>query len=317
MAANSVAPGYQEKPALVRWFSDQRKWTPYLFVAPFFITFGIFTLWPMLRSLIMGFQEAQGFINQKWEWVGLANYIEALTNDKWVLVASKNFVIMTVGSLVTQIPVALLLAWFLTSPSLKFRGFFRTLFFIPAVLPGVTMGVVGGWFFNTQLGFANALWLALGGAERIPFRQFPQWILPMILLVSFWQWMGNHAIFFVAGMSGIDSSIIEASVVDGANGWQRATMIVMPLLRPVIAYVCITSAAGSLTLYDVAYMIVGAGDQGGGAGGQGWFFMTYLTNMAFSQMRMGYATAIGWLVFIVAIIITLLQLKLFNFGEYE
>jgi ABC-type sugar transport system permease subunit len=306
------------RPRVLAFLSDQRKWVPYLFVAPFFITFAIFTFYPMLRAIVMGFQESVGYSNQ-WEWVGLKNYIEALTNDRQFKVAAVNFVIYTLGSLITQIPAGLLLAWMLTSRSLRYKGFFRTLFFIPSVLPGVTVAVVGAWFFSETRGLANAIYLTLGGASRIKFALYPEFILPMLLSIAFWQWMGNHAIFFVAGMSGIDTDVIEASIVDGATPFQRFRYIVLPLILPVIAYVSITITAGSLTVYDIPYIFLNTISSGssGGPGGQGWFFLPYMTWSAFDQMRMGYAAAMGWIVFVIAVVVTVIQLKLFNIGEVK
>jgi ABC-type sugar transport system permease subunit len=317
--ANLAAPipmGAKRLSPVLSFLRDQRKWVPYLFVAPFFITFAIFTFYPMVRAIVMGFQESVGYSNQ-WEWVGLANYVEALTNDRQFAIAAKNFVLYSLGSLLTQIPAGLLLAWMLTSPSLRFKGLFRALFFIPSVLPGVTVGVIGAWFFNETRGLANEFYLFFGGDARIKFALYPEYILPMLLTIAFWQWMGNHAIFFIAGMSGIDTDVIEASIVDGASPWQRFRFIVLPLILPIIAYVTIVITAGSLTVYDVPIIFLGGGgvSGGGGAGGQGWFFLPWMMRMAFDQMRMGYASAMGWLVFIVAIAVTAVQLKLFNFGE--
>lgn len=301
----------QPLSAVVRFLKDQRKWVPYLFLAPFFITFAIFTLYPMVRAIFMGFQESLGYSNQ-WEWVGLANYIEALTDSNEFRISARSFFLYTAGSLITQIPAGLLLAWMLTSPNLRFKGFFRTLFFIPSVLPGVTVAVIGQWFFSETRGLANAIYLAMGGAERIRFGLYPENILPMLLAIAFWQWMGNHAIFFLAGMSGIDTEVVEASIVDGASPWQRLRYIILPLILPVIAYVSITITAGSLTVYDIPYIFL---SQGGGPGGQAWFFLPFMTRTAFDQMRMGYAAAMGWLVFILAIGVTVVQLKLFRFGD--
>jgi ABC-type sugar transport system permease subunit len=235
-----------------------------------------------------------------------------------MVVALRNFVYYTVGSLATQLPAAFLLALLLTSSFLWARGVFRTAFFIPAVLPGVTMGVVGAWFFNEARGFANELWLALGGVERIAWLSTPRFIMMMLLTMAFWQYMGNHAVFLIAGLSGLDKSVLEAAVVDGANSWQKARYITLPLLKPVFAYISITAAAGSLTAYEVPYVFFsGSGGGYGGPAGQGWFFMPYIVWQAFNQFRMGYATAIGWLVFIIALVITILQLRAFNIGELE
>jgi len=306
----------QQRSRVIAFLRDQRKWVPYLFVAPFFITFAIFTLYPMVRAIGMGFQESVGYSNQ-WEWVGPDNYIEALTNDRQFRVSARNFVIYTAGSLATQIPIGLLLAWMLTASALRFKGFFRTVFFIPSVLPGVTIAVLGAWFFSENRGLANAIHLALGGTERIKFGLHAEYIVPMLLAIAFWQWMGNHAIFFVAGMGGIGNEILEAAVVDGASAWQRFRHIVLPLILPVIAFVSITITAGSLTVYDIPYVFLNtiAGGSYGGPGGQGWFFLPYMTWTAFDQMRMGYAAAMGWIVFIIAVVVTIIQLKLFNIGE--
>lgn len=297
--------------SITKFFKDQRKWVPYLFVTPFFVTFAIFTLYPMLRAVVMGFQESLGYSNQ-WDWVGLANYTEALMDSREFRIAARSFALYTAGSLLTQVPAGLLLAWMLTSPNLRFKGFFRTLFFIPSVLPGVTVAIIGQWFFSETRGLANEVYLFLGGAERIRFGLYPQNIIPMLLAIAFWQWMGNHAIFFLAGMSGIDTEVVEAAIVDGATPFERLRYIVLPLILPVIAYVCITITAGSLTVYDIPYIFL---SQGGGPGGEAWFFLPYMTRTAFDQMRMGYAAAMGWLVFILAVGVTVAQLKLFRFGD--
>jgi ABC-type sugar transport system permease subunit len=314
MANITAAQSKKKRSPIVEFFSDQTKWTPYLFVAPFFITFAIFTLYPMLRAIVMGFQKSLGYTGQ-WEWVGVANFIEALTDDPRMGTAFINFVYFTLGSLLTQLPAAFVLALLLTSPSLKSKGLWRTLFFIPSVLPGVTMGVIGSWFFSKTHGFANELLITLG-RERIDWGGFSYYIMPQLLLIAFWQWMGNHAVYLIAGMSGIGDEIIEASIVDGATPWQRARYIILPLLKPVFAYISITAAAGSLMNFQVPFVLF---DAGGGPREKGWFFMTHIRQMAFDQFRMGYATAIGWLVFFLAVVITIFQFRAYEFrlGEEE
>ncbi len=334
MAATEVAQRKNgPSRAIKAFFSDQTKWTPYLFIAPFFITFAVFTLYPLLRAIAMGFQEKVGFSGMQWEWVGFENFVEALTDDPRMIlnlegetfnllgremtipimpgVALKNFIYYTLGSLGTQLPIAFALAFLLTSRPLKAKGFFRTVFFIPSVLPGVTMGVVGAWFFHQTRGFFNEFLLSAGlVTERIEWTNYPKYIIPMMLFIAFWQYMGNHAVFLIAGMSGIDDEILEAAIVDGATPFQRARYIILPLLKPVFAYISITAAAGSLTAYQIPYVMLGTG---GGARGKGWFFMTYITQMAFDQQRWGYATAMGWLVFFIAVVITIFQLRLYDF----
>ena len=306
----------KQRSKVGRFFSDQRKWMPYLFLAPFFVAFGVFQFYPLLRSVIMGFQESVGYTGT-WDWVGMANYTEALTDPR-LLTALKNFVLFGIGSLVTEVPVAIALALMLSSTLLYQRGVFRTVFFVPSVLPGVLMGLVGVWFFSEARGLANAIVTGLGG-EKILWLNTPAYIMPILLTIAFWQWMGYHAVFFLAGMTGIDRGVIEASIIDGASTWQRTRYIILPLLKPVLAYVTITIALGSLTTYDIPAVIfsITGGAGMGGPGAQGWFFLPYITDRAFNQFRMGYATSIGWLVFIIAVAITILQLKIYKFGRAE
>jgi len=313
--AESTQRKHRSKTA--RFFANPRNWTPYLFVAPFFIVFTIFQLYPLLRSVVMSFQESVGYTGE-WKWVGIENYVEIFTDDDDFIISIKNFVYFATGSLITEIPIAIALALMLASRNLKGRGLFRTVFFIPSVLPGVLMGLVGIWFFSEARGLANAVVMALGGAP-IRWLYLPELILPNMLTIAFWQWMGNHAVFILAGMGGIDRGIIEAAIIDGATGWQRVRYIILPLLRPVLAFVAITVVTGSLRTYDIPVVILlgtggGAADMGG-PGGEGWFFLPYITEVAFARFRMGYATAIGWVVFAIAIVVTIFQLRLFQFGE--
>jgi ABC-type sugar transport system permease subunit len=228
-------------------------------------------------------------------------------------------VLFSLGSFLTQVPVAFTLALLLTSRAIRARGLLRTLFYIPVALPGVTIGVIGVWFFSKDRGFANALLLALGADQRVDWMGYAQFVIPIMLLLAFWQYVGNHTIFFIAGLSGMDPALNEAAIVDGATVWQRIRYIIIPLLKPVFTYVTITMTAGSLMIYEVAVVVFGNAWAGGTAGpaDQGWFLLPYITWLGFDQFRLGYAASIGWLVFMVALILTIVQLKLFRFGEVQ
>ena len=315
IAKSSTQP--KRRSRMMRFLGDQRKWMPYLFLAPFFITFLVFQFYPLVRSVQMAFSESLGYTGT-WEWVGFQHFAEILT-DRHLLTSFRNFIYFFAGSVITEVPVAIFLATMLASTLLLYRGTFRTLFFIPSVLPGVLMGLVGLWFFSESRGLANAIVQGLGG-PRVLWATLPAYIMPKLLTIAFWMWMGYHAIFFLAGMSGIERSIIEAAVVDGANYWQRLRYIILPLLKPVLAYVTIIIALGSLTTYDIQAVLFessAATESLAGPGGQGWFFIPYISDMAFNHFRMGYATAIGWLVFFIAVGLTILQLRLYKIGGSE
>lgn len=316
---SSNASSADRRSACIEFWRNSRRWVPYVFLAPFFVSFLIFTGWPMLRAVTMAFQEMHGLLNRQWEFVGLSNFREALTSDPHLRISFRNFVYYAGGSLLTQVPAALGLAVLLTSKRLRGRGFFRTLFFIPSVLPGVTMGVIGLWLFSKDRGLVNELLLFFGAGERINFLLYPKYIMPMLLGVAFWRFTGRHAIYLIAGVSGIDTSIIEAAIIDGASGWQLVRYITLPMLRPVFAYVSITVVSGSLLVYQVPTMMLGDGNasMAGGPAGKGWFFVPYIIREAFDQFRFGYATAIGWLVFFLSVAVSFLQLRFFGFGEAD
>ncbi|MBV7331314.1 sugar ABC transporter permease [Chloroflexi bacterium TSY] len=319
MAAISESTTLYQRPSnLKRFFKDNRKWAPYLFVAPFFLTFAIFTLYPVLRAIIMGFQEIKGFAGG-WEWVGAANFVEAV-GDERVHIALRNAVVYAMGSILMQVPFAFLLAMMLANPRLRAKWFYRSVYFLPSILPGVTMAMLAIWFFNPERGLLNAIISAFGG-ERVQWGFDPAHIMPMLWSTAFWQWFGYHAVFLLAGMTGMDQSVLEAATVDGAGTWQRARYIIIPLLKPIFAFITITSALGALVMYDVPILLLNPGGvgqgYGSGPGGQGWFMLTYISFVAFDNFRFGYATAIGWLMFTLAVVITLFQLRLYNFGEID
>jgi ABC-type sugar transport system permease subunit len=299
------------------FFSKQRNWIPYVFVAPFFVTFALFQLYPMIRSIQMSFQEISGFWNPVWEDVGFDHYKEIISNDERFRTALMNFVQYSSISLFTQVPAGFFLAMLLASPFLRGRRFFRVAHFLPSVLPGVTIGVLGYWAFSESRGMVNELQMALGGDKRIQFMALPRYIMAVLTSMAFWQWTGNHAVFFLAGITSIDRTLLEAATIDGAGYFGRIRFVILPLLKPVMAFVTINIAIGSLMMYDVPVLLFADGTTGGGPGGSGWFFIPYIKWQAFDQFRMGYATAIGWLVFFIALIIAIVQLRLYKFGEVE
>ena len=164
MAVRVIAPPSEKPSSLVRWLKNERNWMPYLFVAPFFLTFIVFSLYPLITSLIMPFQKAVGF-EGKFAWVGLANFQEMFVGQftrEGYLHAFRNFVYFGIGSLATQMPSAFIIALLLSSSRLRLKGLWRSLLFIPGMLPVVTIVVLGGWFFNPTRGLINAILGVLG-----------------------------------------------------------------------------------------------------------------------------------------------------------
>ena len=256
----------------------------------------------------MSFQEVMGFSNE-WVFLGFDNYKEAIS-DPGLKIAFKNAFEYAFLSIVTQIPIAFLLAMILTSSVLrKTKDLYRVLFYVPVVIPGVTIALIGSWFFNDSRGMANEINLLFGGQNRINWLMLPKYIMTIMVTLNFWKSVGFHAVFLMAGLSGIDATIIEASKVDGANSWQRIIFIFIPMLKSVFAYITIVAFSGSLMVFDIPFTLF----QGrAGPGGQGWFPMTYIVDQTLMQHRLGFASAIGWILFVIAGVLTFAQLKFYD-----
>jgi ABC-type sugar transport system permease subunit len=304
MAAQVAAPPSERKNSFVRWIKNERNWMPYLFVAPFFLTFIVFSLYPLLTSLIMPFQKAVGF-EGKFEWVGMENFKEMFVGEftrEGYFYAFKNFILFGIGSLVTQMPSAFIIALLLSSPRLRLKGLWRSLLFVPGMLPGVTIGIIGGWFFSPTRGLINAV-LELLGRDPINYQYMPELIIPGMLLMSFWQWTGYHAVFMLAAITNIDPSLTEAAVVDGATYWQQARYIIVPMIKPVLTFIILSSVLGSLGLYELPLFMFPANP-----GGQANTFMGLIISNI-QSFNLGLATAMGWVVYVLGIGVMFIQVR--------
>ena len=304
MAVRAYATPSEGSSSLVRWLKNERNWMPYLFVAPFFLTFIVFSLYPLITSLIMPFQKAVGF-EGKFAWVGFDNFKEMFVGQftrEGYFHALRNFFFFGIGSLVTQMPSAFIIALLLSSPRLRLKGLWRSLLFVPGMLPGVTIGVLGGWFFNPTRGLINAI-LGVLGQDPINYQYMPDLIVPGMLLMSFWQWTGYHAVFMLAAITNIDPSLTEAAVVDGATYWQQARYIVMPMIKPVLTFIILSSVLGSLGLYELPLFMYP-----NNPGGQANTFMGLIVSNIRSN-NLGLATAMGWVVYVLGIGVMFIQVR--------
>lgn len=290
--------------SLKRWLKNERNWMPYVFVSPFFIAFIIFSLYPLLNSIVMPFQKPIGF-EGKFEWVGFENFrtmfIGEFTRTSY-LIAIRNFFLFAAGSLITEMPIAFLIALLLASTRLRLKGLWRTMIFIPGMLPAVTIGVIGGWFFSPTRGLLNAI-LGIFGVDPINYRYMPDLIIPGLLFMAFWQWTGYHSVFMLAAMTNIDPSLTEAALVDGASYWQRARFVILPMIKPIITFTILSSVLGSLGLYELPLLMYP-----NNPGGRADTFMTLIVSNI-QSFNLGIATALGWLVYAFGIGVMFIQVR--------
>ena len=271
----------------------------YLFIAPWLIGFVVFVSGPMIASFALSFMSWDLFSDP--EWIGLENYQE-LADDRLVLTSLKNTAFYTFLSVPINLSVALMAALLLNAQA-RGQSFFRTAFYLPAVMPVVANAVLWFWILNPEAGLANAILDRLGLPQS-------QWLFdadtskPTFILMGLWG-VGNTMIIFLAGLQGIPASLYDAAHIDGANAWQRFRAVTIPMLSPVILFNLVLGVIGSFQIFTSAYLLTD-----GGPNNSTLFSVLYLFRLGFEQFEMGYASAFAWLIFAIILIFTLIQLKL-------
>jgi multiple sugar transport system permease protein len=275
------------------------------FVAPWVIGFLVFTLGPMLVSLYYSFSAFN--IVQPPQWQGLANYQKMLGQDEYLLQSLRNTLYMVVFG----IPVTQLFA-FATALVLNMRvrgiPFYRTLYFLPAIMPAVPVTLVWTWIFNPDLGPVNAVISALGLTPPI-WMNDPDWSKPTLILLGAWQ-VGTTTAIYLAGLQGVPTELHEAAMIDGAGWWARLRHITIPFVSPVVAFNTIIGVIYTFQYFTQAYVASSTGTTGklGGIENSLLFYAVYLYQNGFLYLNMGYASAMAWLLFIIVMAATLLAL---------
>ncbi len=291
-------PSATRKGWLSRW-KRRETWLFYLCISPWLIGFLIWTAGPMIYSFYLSLTSWDLFTPP--QWVGLDNYKDLLTDNPDFWQSLKVTAVYSFVSVPLSLVGALALALLLNS---KVRGiaFFRTIFYLPSVLPAIAVAVLWIWVFNPQYGILNLL-LNLVGIEGPKWLGDPNWALPALILMSLWS-LGGSMIIFLAGLQGISQTLYEAAELDGANKVQQLFNITIPQLTPTIFFNLVMSIIGSFQVFTQAYAMTEGGPRKATL-----FYMYYLWDMAFVKFRMGYASALAWILFIVILIFTLLVIR--------
>lgn len=272
----------------------------YVFVAPWVIGFLIFTLGPIIASVGLSFSEYGLFEPPKW--IGLKNYIGLVTRDRLFLLSLYNTVYYTFFSVPLGIIAAFLLAMLL-NVKLPGMNVYRTVFYLPAVTSGVAVSLLWIWLFNPQFGLINYI-LRLIGLPGPGWLVDPAWSKPAFILMSLWG-VGGTAVIFLAGLQGVPVSLYEAALIDGANPWQKFRYVTVPMMTPVIFFNLVMGLIGSFQVFTSAYVMTGGAPQNSTL-----FYVLYLFRQGFRLLRMGYAAAMAWVLFLIVIVLTLIQFRL-------
>ena len=286
------------------------KWG-YIFIAPFFLTYAIFTLYPQMLTIYNSFFEnyRSGLRQVGPNFVGMENYVKLFTPDANgtinILKYAGNTLILWIGGAIPQVLVALLLAVFFTSYRLNLRGqqFFKTVIYMPNLIMASAFSMLFYTLFS-PVGPVNALLSDMGVIDA-SFDFFAQKVTVrgMIMLMNFLLWFGNTTILLMAGIMGIDQNMFEAAQIDGANSVQVFFRVTLPLLMPILVYTVITALIGGLQMFDVPQVLTNGG---GTPNRTSMTLIMYLNNYLKTSKNYGMAGAISVTIFLITGILSLI-----------
>ncbi len=293
----------------------------YLFVLPFFALMAIFTLYVFVRGALLSLSSAEGL--DVGTFTGLKNFADvfsSLFNPKvrdvnfWPAV--RNTLYYAGGCLVTQIPAAFILAYILNRVPNSVKGVLRASFFLPVLLNSVIVSLLFRMLFNPDQGVINWVLGLLHLPNTIRWLSDSAFAIPLLIIVSFWQWTGFHMVYLLASLQTIQPSLYEAAKMDGASEARVLFRVVLPMLRSAFAFVMVTSAIGGLQMFDLVFNVFPEVTYG--PGGSARTMVAHIFEQAFSQhFRLGYASAVGWVVFLIIFAVSLLQLRIIGLGSKE
>ncbi|MCW5942876.1 MAG: sugar ABC transporter permease [Fimbriimonadaceae bacterium] len=272
----------------------KRRRVGWLFVAPWLVGFVVFTLYPFLTSVYLSFTRYDVVSPAKW--VGLANYRALFTDDdlfgKSLLVTFKYACIAVPVGIVAGVALALLL-----NVDIKGQSVFRTLFFLPSIVPGVATATVFVWILNPEIGLVNGL-LKNAGVIGPNWLGDSFWAFYSLIFMGLWG-VGGSMVIYLAGLKDVPVQLYEAALLDGAGPWERTRRVTLPLLTPVIFFNLVMGVIGAFQYFDGAFIMTRGGPEDSTL-----FYALYMFYRAWRYMDMGYASAMAWILFALVVGLT-------------
>jgi lactose/L-arabinose transport system permease protein len=303
MAIRIPVPGVSAPDIRRSWERWWSKLAPYFFISPFYILFLVFSAFPILFSAYISLTNWEGV--RPYQFVGLDNY-RVLFGDPSFGRSLVNIVIIALGFQPIFLFLSLLFAVLLNNTSLRFRGFFRTVYFLPVVTSLVVVGLVFTMLLDPKYGLVNAALTSIG-VPTIHWLDDPKWMRVVIILALIWRWTGYEMVIMLAGLQSIPLDMYEAAKVDGANTVQSFLQITVPLMQPVILFCVVLSTIGTFNIFDEAYVFF---NTSGGSQEAGLVPGVFLYRAGFTYFRFGYASAFAYVLGAIIVFLSVIQLRL-------
>lgn len=308
MAKNQVAVKTRKK---------NRNHVAYLFVLPFVVVFLVFSVYPVIRTFYLSFTDYKGYGDAVW--VGLANYKRVLT-DKFFWRDFGNTIKIWGVNIIVQLGLAFLLTIVFSDIKYKIHGLpvFRAIYYLPNLIAATSVAFLFKTLLDWKYGSVNQILVNLGIISTPVNWLGSTATAPLVVaILGAWMWFGNSFIMLMAGVQGISKDYFEAAAIDGAGRWTVFFKITLPLLKPIMLYVFVTSLIGGLQLFDLPFLMCGTAgpSTSGEPSGCLQTVVMYLYKFGFETHQVGYASAIAYTLFIIILIVSALQFKLLGSKE--
>lgn len=265
---------------------------PWALLTPFLVLFAVFLLAPLAMSVWLALRQTFGSGTSRF--VGLDNFVQ-LSRDPLFWRAMRNTVLFTLGSVLVQLPLSLLMALLLDRPGVVGRGVLRLILFSPVLVGVVFVGMMFSVIFEKRTGLLNQLLHRVAG-WNLDFPWLESYVMPAMILATLWQYMGFNMVYFLAALQNVPNDLREAASLDGAGRWHTFRHVVIPAIRPVGVFVVLLSIVGSFQLFELPYILFAGA---GGPDNRGLSLVMYLYQTGFQTGDLGYASAIGWMMALV------------------
>ena len=275
-----------------------------LYISPWLIAFSLLGLFPILMSMFLGFTEWPIIGDPKW--VGLDNF-EKLFNDPMFYRTLQDTFAYAIYSIVLGMLSSFTIALLLNT-NVKGLSFYRTVFYLPAVVTGVAVSMMWRWILDPNYGLLN-IFLQNFGVEGPNWLGDPNWVLPSYVLIAVWGAGGGMLTYLVA-LKEVPKDLYESADIQGAGYFTKLFKITLPMMKPILYYNLVMGIIGAFKKFTDAYILGGAGDQA-------QYVMLYLYETAFNNFKMGYASAMSWILLIIILLTTLLVLRFTDFWKYS
>lgn len=287
----------------IKKFLYSQKVAPYVFVLPFILSFAIFWIYPLFSTVKMSFQS---ILPGQIEWVGLTNYSKLLKDTAFHIAIKNSFKYM-IWTLVLLIPFPMLFAVLIDSNLVKAKGFWKAVLYLPSLTSVVISGILFRLMFSEYPTSQMNVLLQHLGMDPIAWLKNSTTAMFALLLLACWRWTGVNMLYFLSGLKSIDASLYESAEIDGANGWKKFWYITIPLLKPTTIYVLTISVYAGLAMFLESYMLWGGNTSPKNIG---LTIVGYLYKRGIEKNQLGYASAVGLVLLVIALAINIVQLVL-------